>query len=238
MHIYVGTLYSGENEFADCVTSIEAQSYNNYRHFVIKGLPQKEAHDKLFRDFIESGSDLLIHVGPDMVLMDDSLFSQVVNFFTENPHVQHYEIMVYDCLACQMIWGLNIYHDIELGERDENVFTDFLPIDPGRKVSDYGNLAPAAWHCPNPSLFQSFHYGAHKAVKIMESVRRGMTEKAEYYRDIIRNIHKNYTKHQDNRRAACLMGARFAIDRKLKSEHLNYTDPYLEDNFIALFGEP
>ena len=49
MKIYVGTLYSGENEFEECVAAIQNQTYKNYDHFVIRDLPNKEAHVTLFK---------------------------------------------------------------------------------------------------------------------------------------------------------------------------------------------
>ena len=234
MKIYVGTLYCGENEFDRCMKSIKNQNYSNYEQFIYEGLNQKEAHDSLYGDFVKSGFDLLVHVGPDMILRNDNLFRQVVAFFVNNPQIQHYEIMVYDCPARRMIWGLNFYHNIDWHPTKENVFTDFLSVGPGRKVSDFGNLAPAAWHCPDPGLFQSFRYGAHKSVKLMESIRRGWTEKAEYYREIISDVFNAYKKYKDDRRGLCLVGARFAVEKKISAGQLNYTDPYLKNEFDKL----
>ena len=41
MKLYVGVLYSGENEFDACIESIESQDYKDFEYFVIKGLAKK-----------------------------------------------------------------------------------------------------------------------------------------------------------------------------------------------------
>ena len=186
MKIYVGILYSGENEFDACIESIESQDYADFEYFVFKGLAKKEAHDALNKDFSESGFDLLIHVGADTVLIGNEVFSNIVDRFKQNPWMQHFEIALHDFFSDQLIWGLNTYHNIKWEKTDEQVFTDFIPVKKGCKVGDIDDLAPAAFHCPDPGSFQSFHYGAHKAMKIMEAHRRGMANKIEYYQDIIR----------------------------------------------------
>lgn len=52
MRLFVGTLYTIENEFDECVASIALQSYRNFQHFVFRNLPNKEAHDALYSAFM------------------------------------------------------------------------------------------------------------------------------------------------------------------------------------------
>ena len=39
MRIFVGTLKTIENEFEECVASIERQTHQNFEHFVFEDLP-------------------------------------------------------------------------------------------------------------------------------------------------------------------------------------------------------
>ena len=233
MKLYVGILHSGENEFSDCVRSVKAQDYKDFEIFVIEGLGKKQALDTMHENFSKSGFDVLVNVGADTVLLHKRLFTNVINNIKENPVIQHYSIALHDFFSDQLIWGLNFYHDIEWEKGDEQVFTDFIPK--LRTVQDLDILAPAAIHCPNPGLFQSFHYGAHKAMKILECHRRGWTEKMEYYRDIIRKTYNSFLETNDIRRSMCVVGARYAIARGLGPEQLDYTNPYLRGEFDKLF---
>jgi len=42
MKILVGTLYSGENEFEECVASIQKQSIKGFEHLVVQDKTQVE----------------------------------------------------------------------------------------------------------------------------------------------------------------------------------------------------
>ena len=41
-----------------------------------------------------------------------------------------------------------------------------------KRLRDSSNLAPAALHCPDPSPFQAFHYGIHRALKVLQPDRQ------------------------------------------------------------------
>lgn len=53
MRLMIGTLYTIENEFEECVAAIKRQSYGNFEHVVFKGLRKQEAHHALFSTFRE-----------------------------------------------------------------------------------------------------------------------------------------------------------------------------------------
>ena len=61
-----------------------------------------------------------------------------------------------------------------------------------------------------------------------------MTNKIEYYQDIIRKTYQNFVKTNDDRLRLCVLGAKFAIAKGLGPEHLDYTNPYLLDEFNGL----
>jgi len=233
MRIFVGTLYSGENELSGCIESVCKQTYEDHVQFFFEGLPKKEAHDEENKTFAESDFDILVHLGADTVLTDNYFFNGLVKNFTNNDWLQQITVPLWDFFSNQVIWGINAYHNIEWEERDERVFTDFMPIRKGCEVKIYHIVGI---HCPNPGWFQSFHYGAHKAMKILEADRRGYKARKEYFQDIINKTNIHYKKNNDVRLLLCVMGARFGIAKDLKSEHLDYTNPYLREQFDHIIG--
>jgi hypothetical protein len=228
MQLFIGTLYSIENEYSECIQAIENQSYQHFEHVIIKNLPNKKAHDALFSSFIERTDqfDLLVKIDADMVLVDCDFFAKVVQRFTSDEKLEHLEIAVQDFFSDQPIWGMNIYRNtIYWQKNNEDLFVDNGPTYKSRKVRDDADLAPAAVHCKNPGRFQSFHYGIHKGIKIMQP---GRTRKkriyAEYHWQNVRRTWQHFLKSRDVRLGLASLGAETALKCRLTPEHVDYTD--------------
>ena len=175
MRIYVGTLYTIENEFDECVQSINAQTYRDFDHFIFKNLPNKEAHMTLFQSFLDRKSeyDVLVKIDADMVLASDTLFQDIVDKLQINKWLDLLSIAVHDFFSNQMIWGLNAFcNSVHWNLKDENLFVDIPDVPPEKYLMDDRDLAPAAFHCKNPSPYQSFHYGVHRGLKVIQPGRR------------------------------------------------------------------
>lgn len=231
MRIYVGVLYSGENEFESCIKAIEAQDYTNYEYHVIKGLPGREAHNTLYTNFIESGFDVLIKIDSDMVLVWHNFFTKVVDALIENMTTNQLQFPVYDFFSNQPIWGLNIYRKdffkgATVGRNNGRAFDYFFDVSGLSEV-----LIVVATHCQNPTPFQSFHYGAFKTVKIVQAIKNRMDGKANYLRNVLNKTHQAFLTEGDERRAICITGAKLAAAKKLELEDLNYTNPCLLNYF-------
>lgn len=113
MKLFIGTLYSGEKEFEECVASIQKQTFKEYEHFIFKNLPNKEAHYALFTSFIERCNefDILIKVDADMVICSEHLFEKIVAKMSNNPHLDVFSIAVHDFFTGGLIQGLNTYRN-------------------------------------------------------------------------------------------------------------------------------
>ena len=171
MRILVGVMHCIENEFADCIDAIRSQTLPAVDCFVLSNLPNKEAHDRLYSNFMARATeaDLFIKVDADMVLCRNTFFEECASRFAENPDIVHMQIALDDWMTDRRIMGLHVFrstHRWRIGN-DEHVFVDMTDLNPDR-VNDWNDLAPAASHCPNPSDFQSYHFGLHKAVKFMQ----------------------------------------------------------------------
>ena len=154
MRIYVGTLHTIENEFEDCVASIRRQTHADFEHFVFSGLGNVEAHAALYGDFLAKRDqfDVMVKVDADMVLCDDQLFENIVSRMGEEG-LSKLSIAVHDWFTDRLILGLNSYrNDIQWTGDAHGAFVDRVSGMGGGFSSDWEELAPAAYHCPNPNV--------------------------------------------------------------------------------------
>jgi hypothetical protein len=235
MRIFVGTLYTIENEFDECVAAVEDQSYRDFQHFVFEGLPNKEAHDTLYGTFMERSDDfdLLVKVDADMVIEDGDLLSKIVDKFEANEWLKDLEIAVYDFFSDQLIWGMHAYRSTVRWRRtDENLFVDSCPVGPEETLHDDSELAPAAIHCKNPSSFQAFRYGVHKALKMVQPGRvSARTTYSRYHWNILHRTRDNFRRRKDPRMGLAVLGAELALQGGISPAHMDYSNPLLRELF-------
>ena len=149
--------------------------------------------------------DLFVKVDADMVLARDTFFEEVVEYFNHNPETDDLQISVYDYFTNRLIYGLHIYsRRMKWHQDNENIFVDWPEFHQKyKRVNDNICLAPAAFHYPNPSKFQAFHYGLHKAIKITQYGRENLRhfacivhwEKVKFFGDLINKTHIRYAPH-------------------------------------------
>lgn len=229
MHIYVGTLYTIENEFNECVESINSQSYKNFDHYVFRNLPNKEAHVTLFKSFLERAGeyDALVKVDADMVLASDSLFGNIVQKLKANDWVDVLSIAVHDFFSDQLIWGLNAYRNsVRWDFEKESLFVDRPEVPAERCLMDDRELAPAAIHCKNPSSCQAFYYGVHRGLKVIQP---GHTEKKEEssktHWNSLERTWVNFQRTKDVRMGLASLGAELAYAGQFRIGDLDYSNP-------------
>lgn len=225
MRVLVGTLYSQENEFRDCLDAIAAQTYPTYEHRVIAGLPKREAHRQLYRYFLDNPRDfqVLIKVDADMILSSREFFADVADRFQRHPHVDLVTVRVHDFFTDRLIWGLNSYRNrFEWPRQHDAVFTDSMPIPRWRQICDSRELAPAASHCANPSDFQAFHFGVHRGVKAAVAAARGNRTQARTRCWDLERTWLHLKRRPDVRLALACLGGELAIDGSFGPEHLDY----------------
>jgi len=113
MKILVGTLYSGENEYEECLKAIRAQTDVVFEHIVIENKPELEAHCLLFSSFLERSSEfeLLVKVDADTVLNSPNLFNNIVARFEADPGLEVLSIALHDFFTDELINGLQTYRN-------------------------------------------------------------------------------------------------------------------------------
>jgi len=228
MRIYVGTLYTIENEFDECVQSINAQTYKDFDQFVFKNLPNKEAHMTLFQSFLDRKSeyDVLIKIDADMVLTSDTLFQNIVGKLLKNKWLDLLSIAVHDFFSNHMIWGLNAFRNsVCWNLKDENLFVDIPDVPQEKYLMDNKDLAPAAIHCKNPSPYQAFHYGVHRGLKVIQPGRREKQKTSSYYHwYILERTWKNFLATRDHRIGLASLGAELAYAGHFNIQDLDYSN--------------
>lgn len=235
MRLYIGTLHSNENEFWECVASIKRQTHSNFEHFVFSGLGNVEAHAALYGDFLarKDEFDLLIKIDADMVLTDDDLFVKIEERF-QDESLEMLSIDVHDWYSDRLIGGMNTYRNTIQWQGDKGaVFVDKVGIS-GKRISDSKILAPAALHCPNPSPFQAFHYGVHKAMKVIQPNRSDSERKYWHMYEHWNNLkltEAHFQQNPDIRLALVLLGAELTYAGHFQPEQVNYKDPVLLEKF-------
>jgi len=224
--ILVGTLFSGENEYDACLEAIRKQSFQNFDHMLIENLPELEAHNKLYRAFIDHADEyeLLIKVDADTVLLSEDLFARIVEKFAENQWLEVMNIGVLDFFTDEMIpAGIQIYRNtVRWDFSKDTVFPDVPVMDPQRYLYDKTELAPAATHCQDPSVPQSFHYGVHRGLKSVQK------KHSSFHWKTIEKVWQKFLNTQDRRLGFAVLGAELMYSGVFGREDQNYTNPRMD----------
>lgn len=201
--LLVSTLYCGENELDQCKEMIQRQTCRNFEHKVYSFLPNKEAHDRLFRDFVSNPEyDFLIKIDADLVLKDTDFFERVIRTFEENPKIDLLEFVVYDFFERVVNLSLNCYRQGFTIFDNGDVFTDrIVNIPKERRMIVH---VVSSTHCPDPGDYQSFHFGYHAQFK----------RKAE----TVRNTYRSYLCTLHRQRALAMCGAIAVMRTPLDTE--------------------
>lgn len=225
MKIYVGTLFSGENEFEQCKKAINSQRYNDFDHVVFSYLPNKEAHFKLYTDFLSKKEyDILVKVDADTVLIDNRAFDRIVSIFNSNPRLQHVNFMLWDFYTMRRIRGQSSNRNgFWISDNNNNVFVDRV-IKYQSKDELYQNEIIGI-HSPNPSFYQAFHFGFHRQLK------------KQHY--LILHLFKAFIVSFNLKRAYALCGAMAVITGQLSSKNNDiYDDRSIQYMFQRTTAKP
>lgn len=235
MRLLIGIMYTIENEFEACIEAIQMQTYQNFEYFVIKNKPNKEAHHLLYTSFMNNAESfqLFIKVDADMVLSRHTFFEEIVAFFKQNPDTDDLEIMVHDFFTGEMIFGLHIYSNRYRWEKNnEKIFVDFSSKKDFKRVQDKDLLAPAAYHCPDPSPLQAFHFGVHKAIKVMQKgIEKRKRYQMLYHWENIEKTKQNYFNKRELSYGFATLGAEVALRNNFTYEQADFNDEILLNHF-------
>ncbi len=228
MKILVGIMYCIENQFNECIAAIKNQQHNQFDYFIVENLPNKTAHDTLYKNFMNNAHkyDLFIKIDADMVLCNSDFFRNVEKKFENNPKLDLLEVWLHDFFTDSLIGSLNIFRNtVTWNICSETVFVDRI-VNFSHRQTDKTELAPAAYHCPNPSLFQAFHFGVHKAVKVLQFGKpdKQYMPACEHWENI-EKTRQQFHKTNDIRLGIAVLGAEIAFRKKFTHQEVDFNKP-------------
>jgi len=239
--VFVGVMHSGENELSRCLEILNQQTVRPHVE-LISGLANKEAHQKLYNQIMKEREnfDFFIKCDADMVLNSEKSISEIIKTFEINPQINHLCLSVLDWFSNSRVIGLHSFRSgVVWPELNDGLFLD---PNPSNAVSLYISEeapSPIAYHACDPSPFQAFYFGVHRALKIKRSDELELNVKTSYdHLFILRKVFFNYLRTQDYRLGLVLLGAKLALETGIKTVEKKKEDyQHLFERYKALSPE-
>jgi len=238
--VLILTLASGERELASCRESVEVQSYMHREHRVFEDLPNKEAHDHLYRTIMENQDrfDLFLKLDADMAFADPEVLSDLVGAFEQRPGLDHLVIAVSDWMTDSRIIGAHVFSNrVRWREHAEMLYVDPDPLFPGSKMVIEDPPRDLIFHAANPSDFQTFHFGAHRALRASQSGRRlrdTRAHSAHLQWVYLNRVWRHFERDGDRRLGLAILGADLVFRRQLPVTANEFGDASLRARFNDL----
>ncbi len=238
LKVLVGTMSAAENELEQCKDAITRQKYP-HEHVLIAGLCEKEATQALMDRFTASDADVLIKVDADMVLLDTSFISRVVEIFAHGNDIDLLQMAILDYFSGDLIQGINAYRR-NFGwnaSAQDALFTDRTEVAHERRLVTWTTFADAAIHCPDPSPFQAFHFGVHRGMKVVQpNANKFSVDRAEEQATYLEKTWQHFELRRDPRLGLACVGYELALTEPFTIEQLAYSNPFLEERFRPYEG--
>lgn len=169
MKIFVGTMFSGENELAKCISAIRTQHDVEITHYIVRNKREIEAHRDLYSTWndVKNNYDMFVQVDADTVLIKPSLMQRVIVELraAKEEGFTSLQYPLLDLLTEQSILGLNCYHpDVVFNVPNDEVYCDRSTSNNKTKLMKI----EAGYHSPDPTYQQAFHFGLHRGLKNQE----------------------------------------------------------------------
>lgn len=168
------TLESGEAAWPVLTRQLASQSFTDFEHDIISGLPNQAAHNRLYRTIMDNASafELFLKLDADMTLRGEHSLEGAVRATDAHPDVQHFAFRVWDCFTEEETLGVHLFRSgVSWGAVTDDLFVD--PDPPNvRQLLWEGPPAPFANHGEVVSDFECFSFGVHKFLK---AAQRGRT---------------------------------------------------------------
>ncbi|MCZ8313253.1 MAG: hypothetical protein O9320_20610 [Magnetospirillum sp.] len=179
MRIFVGTLESGEAEFAESSAAISAQQNVSVTRHVISGLPEYKAHNALWAAWAAAKTthDLFVKIDADTVLNRPTALKEIAALFADRS-VTGAQLKLLDYFTTEPMPGMNAFSpDVVFAPARKRLYSDHA--DSGHRKVLKGDavrhLEPIAWHCRNPNPRQAFHFGFRRMLKRQADVISALT---------------------------------------------------------------
>lgn len=235
MKVLIITLYSGENEFNKCIDSVESQKCDfQFEQIFIKNKTKQDAHNELYSTIMERSNSYqyFVKLDSDMIFTSINSLQKIIDLALQS-QADIFAIPVDDYMTGKMIWSLNVYRSglkWQLGT--QNIFTDQQNIIGGykkihKKLYKENSLVS---HASDPSDFQAFLFGVHRASKIVQHNSDNYKIGHAYGQyKIIKDVLGVYKTSQNYKHALALIGASKMLLSKLNRSDVFKKEFYKKD---------
>ena len=237
MRFLILTLFSGENEFESCVRSVNSQGYTNHEQRVFENLANAEAHALLYETVMSEREnyDLFLKLDADMVFADDDVLERVAEIFQRTPDLDHLVLGVEDWFTDTDVIGVHIFsRRVRWNPNPSGLFTDPDPVAPGRKIIMPHPRPIAVRHGSDPTAFQSFFFGVHRAMKACQ-IHLDSAEKHPFGARVdwqtLDRLWRHYKKSCDRRLLLAVYGADQLFHGCLPASSVDRGDSELQKAF-------
>lgn len=234
--IKIITLFCGENEFDKCVEMVGRQVCNFYFEQVfIKNKGNLEAHTELYQMIMDEADsfDFFVKLDADMIFKSESSLESLIQIAISSK-ADIFSIPVHDYMTNSMIWGLNVYRaGVRWHLGTDNLFTDQQLL-AGEFVISKRNLSldeSLVSHAEDPSDFQAFVFGIHRATKVTQSGgSKYLIGHAWGQISTIFKVLRAFNLFGDNKRAFAVIGSYYALHK------INNVVVVRKDDFFNYFN--
>ena len=232
MKFLIGILYCGETQYEACKAAIEAQSHQEWELFEVKNLPNHQAHQALFSTFSDNADqfDAFVKIDADMELCHKDFLAELALYFTDHMQIDHVTMKVDDFFTARYVWGLNAFRSSVVFSAGDAIYTDkAAEVEQSRRahLRRHKTLVPAARHGFDPTEYQAFYFGCHKAVKVMHRQSRSHMRN-------IRRLPFASLKRWDRRPLLAYAGAALAFKHKINADALDHDKSELLELFDTM----
>lgn len=222
MRVFVGTMESGEGDFELCKQAISQQVHPHVHHFVVSGLREHEAHQRLYEEWeVNRGAyDLFLKVDADTVLAHPNVVSDIVALFKLHPRLTGLQAWLHDYMTNDRIFGLGCMRNtVALTHKTDPLYPDRVDLTHDMTLRGDAlsrSLNPAGNHCHHATDEQAFRYGVHRTLKNQ--------------RHVIDQVRRAWRANNDRTRAFALQGSERALSLR-DGLKISYRDEEFQAEF-------
>jgi hypothetical protein len=218
--LLVLTLSSGESALPVLTEQLASQSFQDFEHQVIRGLPNQAAHNRLYRTIMDRASqfELFLKLDADMTLRSQTSLDEAVRAIEAYPDVRHFAFKVWDFFTDEQTLGVHMFRSgVSWGTVRDDLFVDPDPPNVKQLLWD-GTPAPFVNHGEVVSDFECFAYGVHKFLKVAQRGRSAASlsyKSHKYFRHMrsCARIRDLYRETHARRHQIALAGVMWAMEQ-------------------------
>jgi hypothetical protein len=162
---------AGESEVEDSLKSIFSQEKVKLKLVRVVSLTSQKSHKAVSVEYRNAPKGfLLLKIDGDMVLLDNLILYDILEFFNQSHDYTSQHIAIRDCFSGQWMQGVNVYTpEVDFSTMgNDPLRTDRLRLELKDRYFTF-EWADRILHAPNPHKNQAIHFGAHRAAKVLAS---------------------------------------------------------------------